>query len=168
MHKQFLSFFQTSLQLSWMLFGGNHHTLLGAQMNIFQDMTSWLKVNNNILIKMNCLISFPSYDWIRNFLCGHTKGSVFGHPLCTMEQTRGIPSHLMRYPSSPMATGLFLGFEKSCCPLCADKPQQQQLQFKDLTGGFDVKVKGIWVWDIATITEHILVNPKYFYLQQSN
>lgn len=35
-----LPFSQTSLLLSWMLFGGNHHILLGEQMITFQGMTS--------------------------------------------------------------------------------------------------------------------------------
>lgn len=90
MHKQFLCFFQTSLQLSWMLFGGNHRTLLGAQMNISQEMTSWLKVNNSVLIKMSCLNWSPGCVSNCNCPCGQTW-SIFGHPLCTMEQTRGIP-----------------------------------------------------------------------------
>lgn len=86
----FFVFFQTSLQLSWMLFGGNHRTLLGAQMNISQEMTSWLKVNKSILIKMSRLNCSPGCVWNCNCPCGRTW-SIFGHPPCTMDQTRGNP-----------------------------------------------------------------------------
>lgn len=143
----YLFFLQTSLQLSWMLFGGNHHTLLGEQMNISQEMTSWLKVNKhtqNILIKMNCYIWSPRYVW--NCRCGPTRGSNFGHPLCTMEQTRGIPSPLLQYPSTHTSTQLmFLSLKSLACAQIKQisKATQSQSQVNSVRFG-----KRIWTVDL--------------------
>lgn len=39
-HVVYFSYLQTSLLLSWMLFGGNRRTLLGEQMNTSQEVTT--------------------------------------------------------------------------------------------------------------------------------
>ncbi len=105
----FFPYLQTSLLLSWMLFGGSRHILLGEQMNTSQEMTSWLKVDYcalNISLKSyyySVLYQFgaqtTSWGSVELFCClrGHKLRKCWGHPPRTMEQTRGSPSPLYCY-----------------------------------------------------------------------
>lgn len=73
------SFLQTSLRLSWTLFGGSHRTLLEGQMNTSQEMTLWHKVRwggavNPLRWKLTMSLELGGGGMTR--LCGRTRGSV--------------------------------------------------------------------------------------------
>lgn len=77
------SFLQTSLRLSWTLFGGSHRTLSEGRMNTSQEMTLWHKVRLGGAVSPTAMKAHNEFgargrrhDLCCCRLCGRTRGSV--------------------------------------------------------------------------------------------